>query len=232
MRMINLWQYAVFLGVILSSAAFADVTVSKSNNPKDTIGTLLGALLEVEKIALDNVGSAQKATIAYQVKNLLFAPEPLGSLSLGSSRNFFTADRLGALPIASGGKQWSCLAQAIYFEARGETILGQVAVGEVILNRVESVKYPQTICAVVHQSRNGVCQFSYMCDGKPEKVAELAAYDVAAKIARALLDGAPRTLTQGATYFHAKYASPRWAKVFNHTADIGLHAFYRDPENL
>ena len=117
MRMINLWQYAVFLGVILSSAAFADVTVSKSNNSNDTIGTLLGALFEVEKMALDNVGSAQKATIAYQVKNLLFAPEPLGSLSLGRSRNFFTADRLGALPIASGGKQWSCLAQAIYFEA-------------------------------------------------------------------------------------------------------------------
>ena len=71
-----------------------------------------------------------------------------------------------------------------------------------------------------------------MCDGKPEKVTELVAYDVAAKIARALLDGAPRTLTKGATYFHAKYASPHWAKVFDHTADIGLHAFYRDPENL
>ena len=68
--MINLWQYTIFLGVILSSAAFADVTVSKSNNPKDTIGTLLGALLEVEKIALDNVGSAQKRPLRTKLKIL------------------------------------------------------------------------------------------------------------------------------------------------------------------
>ena len=77
---------------------------------------------------------------------------------------------LRSLAKPTGGKQWACLAEAIYFEARGEGVEGQFAVAEVILNRVDSPKFPNSICKVVRQGtgRKHACQFSYNCDGKLE----------------------------------------------------------------
>ncbi|WP_220747839.1 cell wall hydrolase [Jannaschia sp. AI_61] len=140
-----------------------------------------------------------------------------------------TDHRIDALPTASGGQQWRCLAEAIYFEARGEPIPGQVAVAEVILNRVDSKRYPNTICRVVNQGtgRLHACQFSYTCDGIPEAVSERGAWARAGKIARLLMDGAPRALTGNATHYHADYVSPYWAKVYPKTAQVGRHIFYR-----
>src|SRR5699024_3882114 len=89
-------------------------------------------------------------------------------------------------PAASGGAEWECLAEAIYFEARGESVRGQFAVGEVILNRVDSTAYPDSICGVVNQG----CQFTYTCDGRPETVHERAAWRRVGKVARLLIDGA------------------------------------------
>ena len=101
---------------------------------------------------------------------------------------------LDAMPKAIGGPQWTCLTEAIYFEARSETLRGQVAVAEVILNRVDSRKYPNTVCKVVNQgaSKKNACQFSYNCDGKTEKMTERGARERAGKIARALMDGQAR----------------------------------------
>lgn len=136
---------------------------------------------------------------------------------------------LAELPAAEGDREWRCLAEAVYFEARGETIQGQFAVAEVILNRVDSRRYPDTICGVVRQgaSRMNACQFSYVCDGRPEVVAERRAFLRAGKIARLMLDGAPRALTGGATHFHTRQVKPRWSKRFLRTASIGEHLFYR-----
>lgn len=141
------------------------------------------------------------------------------------------AAALDALPKAEGGPQWRCLSEAIYFEARGESLAGQVAVGEVILNRVDSRRYPNSVCKVVKQGASNLnaCQFSYNCDGKAEKIAERAAFERAGKIARALLDGQPRKLTKGATHYHATYVKPRWAKKLVKTAEIDAHIFYRYP---
>ncbi len=140
------------------------------------------------------------------------------------------ADWLAGQPVAKGGTQWQCLAEALYFEARGETVEGMVGVAEVILNRVDSPRYPDTVCGVVHQGtgRKYACQFTYTCDGLPETISEPRAYKRVGKVARAMLQGAPRRLTDGATHYHTAAVSPSWAQAFERTGRIGVHLFYRE----
>ena len=138
---------------------------------------------------------------------------------------------LASLPTASGDDQWKCLAEALYFEARGESVRGLFAVGEVILNRVDNAAYPRSLCGVVNQGtgRRYACQFSYTCDGKSKAVHEQGAWERVGKVAKILLDGTPRDLTGGATHFHTHAVSPSWSRRFTRTATIGAHLFYREP---
>jgi spore germination cell wall hydrolase CwlJ-like protein len=136
---------------------------------------------------------------------------------------------LATQPAASGGAEWQCLTKAIYFEARGETLAGQFAVAEVILNRASSGLYPRSVCGVVGQRGGGGCQFSYVCDGRADTMRDGNAIRTAGKIAAALLGGAPRMLTDGATHFHTRNVRPGWAARFPRTAAIGAHLFYRQP---
>lgn len=123
---------------------------------------------------------------------------------------------------------WQCLAEALYFESRGETLIGQMAVAEVILNRVDSSKFPNSVCGVVRQgeSRAG-CQFSYRCDGRSDQPRSKSAFDRVGKVAWVMLQGRPRILTDKATHYHALHVSPRWARKMVRTAKIGDHLFYR-----
>ncbi|WP_435170430.1 cell wall hydrolase [Falsirhodobacter sp. 1013] len=124
---------------------------------------------------------------------------------------------------------WKCLAEALYFEARGEPLKGQFAVAEVILNRVDTAGYPSSVCDVVKQGADGkACQFSFICDGLPETVTEQAAFEQAGKIAAVMLAGAPRALTRGATHFHTSAVRPSWAAHLPKTVQIGDHLFYRE----
>ncbi len=151
------------------------------------------------------------------------------SVDLGAqTATGFTVAVLDSMPIASGDRTWQCLTEALYFEARSETLEGQFAVGEVILNRVDSRKFPNSVCGVVSQgaSRLNACQFSYNCDGKAEHFTEPKAYARSGKLAKLLLDGRARVLTGGATYYHASSVNPRWARSFTKTAQIGRHIFY------
>lgn len=136
---------------------------------------------------------------------------------------------LAQISDVSGDEEWACLRETVYFEARGESIAGQIAVAEVILNRVENPKFPASVCEVVYQRNSRGCQFSFYCDGLPENMINSKAKDRAGRIARLMLDGAPRQLTNGATYFHTHYVKPRWAKVYEKTAFIGAHIFYKIP---
>jgi len=140
----------------------------------------------------------------------------------------FTVEVLDFMPVASGDRTWECLTEALYFEARSETLEGQFAVGEVILNRVDSGKFPNSVCGVVTQGahRLNACQFSYNCDGKAEHFSEATAYARSGKLAKLLLDGRARVLTGGATYYHASSVNPRWSRSFTKTAQIGQHIFY------
>lgn len=127
-------------------------------------------------------------------------------------------------------KELWCLASAIYFEARGETYRGQVAVAQVVLNRVKDYRYPDTICGVVYQNQNrrNSCQFSFACDGIPETISDRKSWAQAEDIAKRYTGG-ELYLTEvgGATHYHATYVRPAWAPRMNKVTQIGLHVFYK-----
>ena len=122
-----------------------------------------------------------------------------------------------------------CLAQAIYFEARGEKKEGQIAVAETILNRVASKRYPNTVCSVIRQGENkkNRCQFSFKCDGLTERIDEPEVYAIIKKLAKRILWGSQSEITNGATHFHNVDVNPKWASQYKMTASIGRHLFYR-----
>lgn len=125
----------------------------------------------------------------------------------------------------------NCLARAVYFEARSETELGQLAVARVILNRTKDPDYPKSICGVVYQGsgvRNS-CQFSFACDGLPDDVKQPAAWANSKRIASMAIDGDQSIRAIGtATNYHADYVNPRWAKNMKRLIKIGHHIFYSD----
>jgi spore germination cell wall hydrolase CwlJ-like protein len=171
------------------------------------------------------------STPAFQPPTLKLIPTPdlNGPLPAIAMTEGVTEDWLLSRPAPSGDAEWQCLTEAVYFEARGESLEGQVAVAEVILNRVDSPLYPRSVCGVVKQRGGGGCQFSYVCDGRADRMRDKASADRAGRIARAMLDGAPRVLTEGATHFHTRSVRPGWSKRFSRTASIGAHLFYRHP---
>ncbi|MEM9845279.1 MAG: cell wall hydrolase [Pseudomonadota bacterium] len=149
------------------------------------------------------------------------------------SREWLSKQDFGAQDLKAD-PEWACLAEAIYFEARGESVKGQFAVAEVILNRVDSAEFPDSICKVVNQGtgRKYACQFTYTCDGMPEKINEPKAFDRVSKVAHVMTEGAERALTDGATHYHTKSVNPNWSRVFSRTATIGYHHFYRMPTRV
>lgn len=132
---------------------------------------------------------------------------------------------------ASDAKDRRCLAQAIYYEARSERRVGQLAVADVVLNRVKSSVYPDTICGVVFQGSERVtgCQFSFTCDGSMEARLNQRLWKKSQNLSAAILAGMRVPVTRNATHYHADYVSPPWAKTLTPTATIGTHKFYRFP---
>ena len=206
--------------VVLSGAAFADVTVSQSNDPTTLIGEQFASLFEVEHEAVNAVPDTRLSALANGLLRSSPAKKP-GDPSIIEYSDAW----LAVLPAPTGDAQWECLRQALYFEARGESLQGQFAVAEVILNRVDSPDFPATVCGVVNSRGRGACAFSYVCDGA-KSMHEAASRDRAGRIARVMLDGAPRSLTLGATYFHTLWVRPNWGDV-EQTAAIGAHLFFR-----
>lgn len=200
--------------------------MSQSNAPKGGLAGELSALLGTEKSQLDRVSPGKLAALG--AGPTLQGQTKRKSKSKGIEVEYTDA-WLFSQPVPTGDDQWQCLTQALYFEARGESLKGQFAVAEVILNRVDSPAYPSTVCGVVGQRGGGSCQFSYVCDGASDKMRERIPMERAKRIARVMLDGAPRLLTDGATHFHTRGVRPRWARQYPKTAAIGAHLFYRKP---
>ena len=134
----------------------------------------------------------------------------------------------------------SCLAEAVYFEARSEPFIAQLAVANVVLARVDSERYPNNVCDVVHQAKEwkgnpirNKCQFSYWCDGKPENIANVLAYQEAVSASELALQGVLLGTTGGATHYHAAYVHPYWAsdEDFISLGQVGNHIFYIDIRN-
>jgi hypothetical protein len=125
----------------------------------------------------------------------------------------------------------NCLARAVYFEARSESELGQLAVARVILNRTKDPAYPKSICGVVYQgsNRRNSCQFSFACDGLPDDVKQPAAWANSKRIAQKAMDGTrSMKIMSTATNYHADYVRPKWAGNMKRLVKIGRHIFYSD----
>jgi spore germination cell wall hydrolase CwlJ-like protein len=121
----------------------------------------------------------------------------------------------------------SCLAKAVYFEARGESTKGQEAVAEVVMTRTHV--RGKSVCGVVYEgaSRNTGCQFSFTCDGISDVVRDRAAWARASRVAGLVLSGRAKDVTHGATNYHANYVTPYWASSMTKVKKIGSHVFYR-----
>lgn len=127
-----------------------------------------------------------------------------------------------------------CLAMNVYHEARSESLAGQYAVADVVLNRVESRLYPDSICGVVFQAKTweGVpirdkCQFSWYCDGKSDTPKEKRAWLYSQLVAHKVVHGYVKDNTDGSVYYHANYVRPFWSKHYDHTVTLGSHLFYK-----
>ncbi|HET9176082.1 MAG TPA: cell wall hydrolase [Pseudolabrys sp.] len=139
------------------------------------------------------------------------------------------AERLALTGVARA-KAEKCLANAVYFEARGEAVRGQIAVAQVVMNRVFSPFYPNDVCGVVYQNahRHNACQFTFACDGVPDIVTEPDAWERAKRIARDMLDGKlwmPEV--SKSTHYHAYWVRPDWVGEMKKVYKLGVHTFYR-----
>jgi spore germination cell wall hydrolase CwlJ-like protein len=203
----------------LSLTAFVVATVMMGQMAEAEVG--LGALFKREQSSLNTVPEKRfSGFLGFKART---KPVPAEAVS-------FSKAWLDKQPKASGDENFACLAEALYFEARGETVKGQFAVAEVIMNRVKSAQFPDTLCSVINQGtgRRYQCQFTYTCDGHEEVIHEKRAYARVAKVAKLVIDGAAPQLTQGATYYHTTAVRPRWSRSFTKTMRIGVHLFYRD----
>lgn len=184
---------------------------------------------------------AARSSMDPDIKQSALTPPKSGEIDAGESiaskgevtgvdrRPYSPAERLG-LTGATRAKSEKCLANAVYFEARGEPVRGQIAVAQVVLNRVFSPFYPKTVCDVVYQNahRHNSCQFTFACDGIPDIVTEPDAWTRAQHIARDMLDGKlwmPEVAKS--THYHAYWVHPSWVNEMKKMYKLGVHTFYR-----
>jgi N-acetylmuramoyl-L-alanine amidase len=145
------------------------------------------------------------------------APAPAQGLQFAS-----LAAAVAGQDVADGAdSELSCLAGAVYFEAKGEPLSGQLAVANVIINRTNSGRFPSTICGVVKQPG----QFSFIRGGAIPAIRSAAQYRTAMAIAQVAMDKEWDNPTPGALYFHARRVSPGWGRP--RVATIGNHVFFR-----
>lgn len=183
---------------------------SQLTDPRDQIATRSYAIYsaQVERVALD-VGDTWSQNVLFERPN--------------QSWQRITAEYEAEL---------TCLAEAIYYEARGESRNGQLAVAQVVMNRVYERQYPQAICGVVYQraldGSNKGCQFSFTCDGSLDRPRHAdRVWLKSQENARHAMLGFGGNLTRDATHYHADYVAPRWASRLVRTVQIGSHIFYK-----
>ena len=181
--------------------------------------------------------SPASLSLAKETSAPVAAPDLTGSITLPTKNvpmprdapPLSPAERLG-LKGEAYAKAERCLANAIYFEARSEPVRGQMAVAQVVLNRVFSGVYPDDVCSVVYQNahRRLACQFTFACDGKSKAITDRGSWARSMRIARQTLDGQIYLPEVGkSTHYHATYVSPTWARTMHRLVRHGVHNFYR-----
>lgn len=209
----------------------------------DPVGPLNGSMIRVTGLFFNN-DTAVLPALPFQHSQVVLAslgdvntlPEQ-GSTTLASKGEVTgeeaqprsPAERLG-LKGKALAKSEKCLADAIYFESRGEVKKGQIAVAQVVVNRAFSGFYPNDICGVVYQNANRylACQFTFACEGKKLIVEEPDMWKQATEIARDMLAGKLWLDEIGkATHYHASWVRPTWVREMRKIDRIGVHTFYR-----
>lgn len=156
------------------------------------------------------------------------AASPLTTPMFGYSS---PADMPAAPVIDDHVRALDCMSMAIAYEAAGQPVEGQQAVGQVILNRMRVARFPKTVCGVVFQGSERMtgCQFTFTCDGSFRRHLSDTTLFAARSIAETVLDGLAPDRVAGATHYHANYVLPYWASSGTQVARIGAHIFYRMP---
>ncbi len=215
---------ALVMGLLFAGAAQADTAAANSG------GSGVTRAMTQEQQMLRSAGGARITKLGIARPKAREATVTVASRSVDGVDTLAAAmtgrldfATLDALPPATGNAEWQCLAEAIYFESRGEPLDGQIAVAEVVLNRRDDRQFPSTVCGVTKQG----CQFSYTCDGHSDTMRSGAARERSEKLASLMLAGRERTLTDGALYSHTPAVRPDWSRRFTRTTTIGHHIFYR-----
>ena len=132
-----------------------------------------------------------------------------------------------------------CLAQNIYFESQNQAFAGQIAVSHVVINRVDDLQFPNTICGVVYQAKMRInwkgeevpirhkCQFSWFCDGKSDEPVDSITWLNSIRVADMVLSGEYPDITEGSLWYHNDKVNPYWASQLEHTVLIDNHLFYK-----
>jgi len=198
-------------------------------------------ILLVTGLALNATGASRvpnmaDQNIADQDAQARLLPPFFGTIDLKNGIRHTQAESLFATPVSATEPEKfeharHCLAQAIYFEARSEPIEGWEAVGQVVINRAYDKRYPTRICDVVFQGeyRRHRCQFSFACDGRPDRAYNHAFWRQAHEMAGRLLTESSFSVLAGtATHYHADYVDPHWSNALRPIVKIGRHIFYRE----
>jgi len=171
-----------------------------------------------------------RASVAWRWQAVLFALTLTGAIfGLSASGSTFTPPAMRYNP-----SELRCLALTIYFEARGEPEIGRRAVGHVVMNRVRSPSFPDSICGVVWQGGDSArhrCQFSWFCDGLSDRPQDRVQWRRSLQLAQDILAGRSLDPTHGALWFHHKEVSPEWRTGLRARL-IGAHLFYRSPPRV
>ncbi len=189
-----------------------------------TLACLTGAALTVNLAA-----QAEPSNDAAESKIDRYLQPQIGQIPMWTQVDPGKAEIFKRRTPAAPAGEIECLALNIYFEARGEPVVGQLAVSHVVMNRVASARFPSTVCDVIQQGgalRRYRCQFSWWCDGLSDKPRNRLLWEKSGELALRVYWGKTVDPTEGALWYHADYVKPAWRKEFERGPKIGRHIFY------
>ena len=190
-------------------------------------------IFEAAPMATPTAQTGPRLDAVVRFEDRLTVADPSSGMSKRNSRLAYMVSQLRPRLTQEPVGDALCLTQAIYFEARGEPLEGQLAVAQVVLNRYATPRFPRSICGVVYEHRPGAaawaCQFSFACDAVPDVVTNRDAWATAKAIAFLANSRRLPDVTGGkATHYHTTWVLPVWALQIDERRTLGNHIFYRE----
>lgn len=221
----------LFCLTAVSGALVSSMTATEAMPARAAGSNIVASALVPAPLTVASGSQVIQASLAEDAAASITVPAVFRSADATSVllRNAVVSPPVLNIKLSDLEKERRCLTEGIYFEARGESAVGQLAVAEVILNRVMSGRYPANICGVVFQgAKSNQCQFSFACNGDMKKPRDPVAWRKAQRLAHYVLAGKVRnTIVGSATFYHAAYVNPYWAPRMVEVVKIGQHIFYR-----